>query len=115
MHGLLIGTDGTARVIDLTEKGNRLATLQHYCASGGNVDVVQLTSQLDMWVDDEGIYTSDINHAATRIAQRFGHLHQPYYGPAMLTGFTSDGDTTGLSIAQAHHLIDLANTPSSHH
>ncbi|MBB3040106.1 DUF3846 domain-containing protein [Hoyosella altamirensis] len=112
MHALLITTDGTAEVINLTEKGSKLATLQHYCASGGNVDVVRLTSQLDMWVDDEGMYTSDINTTATRVAQRFGRCHQPYFGPVMLTGFTDNGDTTGLSIDQVRHLLDLASTPS---
>ncbi|MFG3133711.1 DUF3846 domain-containing protein [Streptomyces tendae] len=49
-------------------------------------DVVALTRQWDMWIDDEGLYNHPVNPAATALARRFGLTHQRYHGPVLLTG-----------------------------
>ncbi|WP_260608971.1 DUF3846 domain-containing protein [Streptomyces sp. WAC 01325] len=60
-------------------------------------DVVALTRQWDMWIDDEGLYNHPVNPAATALARRFGFTHQAYYGPALLTGGPdSEGNTLPL-------------------
>lgn len=64
------------------------------------VDVVRLTSKIDMWIDDEGLYTRPFNPFATQFARRFGYVWQPYHGPALLTCFTADGDTVNMSSDQ---------------
>jgi hypothetical protein len=69
------------------------------------VDVVRLTSVLDMWVDDEGMYNHPINIVATALARRYGYTWQPYHGPALIAGLTSDGDTIGLTPDQAHGVL----------
>ncbi|MFF5011474.1 DUF3846 domain-containing protein [Streptomyces phaeochromogenes] len=60
-------------------------------------DVVPLTRQWDMWIDDEGLYNHPVNPAATALAQRFGLTHQRYYGPVLLTGGPdAEGNTLPL-------------------
>ncbi|MEJ8639957.1 DUF3846 domain-containing protein [Streptomyces sp. MS2.AVA.5] len=62
------------------------------------VDVVGLTSQLDMWMDDEGLYNHPVNKLATVLAARFGFTYQNYHGPVLLTGGAdAEGDTVPLS------------------
>lgn len=62
------------------------------------VDVVGLTSQLDMWLDDEGLYNHPVNKLATALAIRFGFTRQDYHGPVLLTGGAdAEGETVPLS------------------
>lgn len=58
-------------------------------------DVVALTDRIDMWIDDEGLYTQPVNPLATLLARRFGFTWQPYHGPVLLTG---GADTIGDTI-----------------
>jgi hypothetical protein len=69
------------------------------------VDVVRLTSQVDMWVDDEGLFTQPVNPVATTLARHYGYTWQPYHGPAILAGFDEDGNTTNLSRDQVVALL----------
>ncbi|MEU9291298.1 DUF3846 domain-containing protein [Streptomyces sp. NPDC048275] len=60
-------------------------------------DVVSLTRQWDMWIDDEGMYNHPVNPAATALARRFGFTHQHYHGPVLLTGGPdAEGNTLPL-------------------
>lgn len=62
------------------------------------VDVVRLADDLDMWLDDDGMYTSPVNLAATFVARLYGFNHQNYHGNALfLGGANRNGDTVGLS------------------
>lgn len=73
------------------------------------VDVVALTARLDMWLDDDGMYTNTSNPAATLIARGFGHVHQLYYGTVVFTGGPDDqGDTLGITPELGAHLRELA-------
>lgn len=69
------------------------------------VDVVRLTSVLDMWIDDEGLYGQPVNPIATALARHFGYTWQPYHGTALLCTATASGDSTGLNAGQARALI----------
>lgn len=61
-------------------------------------DVVALTTRLDMWIDDEGIYRHPVNELATALARRHGFNFQPYHGPVLLTGGADeDGETLPLN------------------
>ncbi|NUK55484.1 DUF3846 domain-containing protein [Streptomyces lunaelactis] len=62
------------------------------------VDVVALTDQVDMWLDDEGLYNHPVNKLATLLAVRFGFTWQEYHGPVLLTGGAdAEGETVPLS------------------
>lgn len=98
---ILIRTDGTVDNVELSSEGGALNTMYESigCRS---VDVVRLTGQIDMWVDDEGMYTQSLNPLATLLARRYGRVHQGYFGPALIAGFTADGETVNLTDDQAN-------------
>jgi hypothetical protein len=95
---LVVHPDGHLEDVDLS--GDSLAAM---CKAIGCalLDVVALTSRLDMWIDDEGMYTQQINPVATALARRHGFVWQPYFGPVVVLA-TSDaeGDTHNLTIDQ---------------
>jgi hypothetical protein len=100
---ITIHPDGTVTDISLHTGSDLLQTL--YSEIGCRaVDLVALTSTLDMWVDDEGIYQQPVNPIATALARRHGFTWQPYHGPAVLC--SHDGpDTIGLTHAQLRALL----------
>jgi hypothetical protein len=100
---LAIHPDGTLADIALPAGGALLPAL--YNAIGCRaVDLVALTSTLDMWVDDEGIYQHPVNPIATALAHRHGFTWQPYHGPAVLCSHNGP-DTTGLTHSQLRALL----------
>ncbi|MET9019245.1 DUF3846 domain-containing protein [Actinopolymorpha sp. NPDC004070] len=102
-NALVLAVDGTVTAITLPDR-DRLKAM--YAALGCDlVDVVSLTDKIDMWLDDEGIYNHPANPYATQLARRYGHTHQPYFGPVLLCGVTSDGDSINLSPAQTQAAI----------
>lgn len=69
-------------------------------------DLVALTTRLDMWIDEEGLYRHPVNELATALAARHGFNHQPYHGPALLTGGADeDGETLPLNIDMIRALL----------
>lgn len=73
------------------------------------VDRVALAGDLDMWLDDEGDYTQEVNSTATDIAWRMGVNHQSFRGPAVYTGGVDpEGNTLPLNPEQVSAIRDLA-------
>lgn len=73
-------------------------------------DVVALTTRLDMWIDDEGIYSSPVNEVATALAIQHGLGWQPYYGPVLITGgVDGEGETVPLTPDMVRVLIASAS------
>lgn len=85
-HVVTIDLEGavTEQVWDAPDTEARGALLRK--AVGGCFDVVALSKNLDMWVNDEGLYLYPVNVVATGVARRFGLTHQPFFGPAVFTG-----------------------------
>lgn len=88
---LVVTVDGTV-TLEAFPEGDSLAFLQ--AKVEGYVDVVSLSEHVDMWVNDEGLMTHDVNPVATMIAAGFGMDHQPYHGPVVFTGGADDEGTT---------------------
>ena len=69
-------------------------------------DLVALTTRLDMWIDEEGLYRHPVNELATLLAARHGFNFQPYHGPVLLTGGADeDGETLPLNIDMIRALL----------
>ncbi|MGW1966386.1 DUF3846 domain-containing protein [Streptomyces sp. NPDC001935] len=69
-------------------------------------DVVALTTQWDMWIDDDGLHSHPVNVAATALARRFGFVFQLYHGPVLLTGSPdAEGNTLPLLKEQVLGLL----------
>ncbi|TDU67823.1 DUF3846 domain-containing protein [Streptomyces sp. KS 21] len=95
---LLITPDAEVIPVDLpADSGDRL-TAMYSLMRCDQVDVVALTDQLDMWLDDNGLYTQPVNPIATLLARRFGRTYQDYHGPVLLTGGADEeGETLPLN------------------
>lgn len=104
---LILRPDRTATVITWPTTGT-LATL-HLAIHCQTVDVVSLSPDLSMWVDDEGMINgAEVNALATLLARLAGFTHQPYFGTAVITGGAdTEGDTTGLTDDQAAALLQI--------
>jgi Domain of unknown function (DUF3846) len=95
---LLITPEADIVPISLPADSEARLTVMRSVLRCDKVDVVALTSRLDMWIDDEGLYNHPVNKLATILAARFGFTHQSYYGPVLLTGGANeDGDTVPLN------------------
>lgn len=97
--GLLIDTDGTVTAVDVpaTKIASHLG-----CRT---IDVVALTDRLDLWLDDEGLFTQEFNPVATALARRYGFVWQPYHGRALLCTTTNEGDSCNLTTEQLHAVL----------
>lgn len=92
-----ISPDGQVQQEVWHRQGDGALLLQLQAAVDGLVDVVALGEQLDMWINDEGLYTGEVNPVATLVAAAHGRDTQPYYGPAVFTG-GADADGTTMSL-----------------
>jgi len=103
---LLVTTDAAIVPLEYPANSDEHLTVLRAVMLCDRVDVVALTDQLDMWIDDEGLYRQPINPAATVLAQLFGFTHQPYHGPVVLTGGADgNGDTIALTPEKLKALI----------
>lgn len=106
MDAIRLDVDGTITELTFTP-GDTLTTLQE--GVGGLVTCLDLSPEIDMWLDDEGVYTKEPNPYATAVARvYFGQRTQVFYGPAVFTGGVNDeGDTLPLSQGQRHTITRL--------
>lgn len=103
---LVLHTDGTFELIDWPTQDGATLPLLYSKIGTDRVDVVSITSRLDMWLDDEGAGTKPLAEYATRLYGRYQPIHQPYFGTVVLTGGANrHGDTLGLTLDQALELI----------
>lgn len=101
---VVIHPDGEMVDVNLNPGSDRLAIMyeQLDCRA---VDVVALTDRLDMWIDDDGFYTQEVNPIATRLARRYGFTWQAYHGPVMLCGVDEEGESHDLTRDQLVALL----------
>ncbi|MCT2591136.1 DUF3846 domain-containing protein [Streptomyces sp. N2-109] len=113
---LLLASDGGLQVIDLPASSDDHLIVMRAVLRCQRVDLVALTSHLDMWVDDEFLYNypDEINPFATLLARRYGFTHQPYHGPVLLTGGADqDGETLPLTLDRARALLAALHDTAS--
>jgi hypothetical protein len=92
--------------ITLPVDGDDRLTVMRAVIRCDRVDAVALTSRLDMWLDDEGLYNHPVNKLATYLAVRHGFIWQKYHGPVLLTGGADhEGDTLPLTVDQVRALL----------
>ncbi|MFH8797550.1 DUF3846 domain-containing protein [Streptomyces sp. NPDC017941] len=108
---VLVRPDGSFRLIDWPTDPAKTSTVIRAVVDCRFFDVVQVTRDLSMWLDDEGILTAPINFAATWLYALHQPPHQHYHGRALFTGGAdAQGDTLGLTADQAAHLIEQLTT-----
>ena len=107
LHVVVVEPDGTATRQEWPHD-QTLACLQQ--AVGGLFDVVRLSPDLDLWLNDEGLITGlPYNPVASLIAGSYGFTHQGYVGTVVFTGGAGTaGETLSLSPETATQLCSLA-------
>jgi hypothetical protein len=112
--GLRITVDGSMQKMEMPK--NAILAGLHAAIGCDAVDAVRLADQLDMWIDDEGLYNSTANPLATKLAHHFQRdipfrYRQPYFGTAVFLGiYQNTGETlsmlgaTGLTAAELTQL-----------
>ncbi|MFZ2175684.1 MAG: DUF3846 domain-containing protein [Rhodococcus sp. (in: high G+C Gram-positive bacteria)] len=106
-QALRVGTNGAVEEIDLgTEATSRIREVID-CQM---LEVVRLTPDLDMWVDEEGLYAAqpEVNRTATAIAWAHGFVWQRYLGVAVFTSHDQHGAVTALTDLQMSALMAAA-------
>jgi len=101
---LVIHPDGEIVEVNLNEGADHLALKREHLDCH-LVDCVALTRRLDMWIDDEGIYTQPVNPVATALAVHHGFDFQPYHGPVLLCGVGPGGESVDLNTDQIRGLL----------
>lgn len=102
---LVVHPDGEIVDVNLkSDADNHLALMRKHIGCR-MVDVVALTSRIDMWLDDEGLHTQPANPVATALARHYGFTHQAYHGPVLLCGVTEDGESVDLDVDQLRALL----------
>lgn len=103
---LLLTVDGQLVEINIPAESGKQLTVMYAVLRCRAVDVVAVTDQVDMWIDDEGLYNHPVNPWATALARRYGWTWQPYHGPVLLTGGADeDGNTVPLSLDKIRGLL----------
>lgn len=107
---LVLYPDGD--LIEITLPANDSRKIKCMAIGCRLLDVVALTSRLDMWIDDEGLYTQKVNAPATLLARHHGFVWQPYYGPVVLCSVDDEGNSINLTrdqmVGVLTHLADIA-------
>jgi hypothetical protein len=101
---LVLHPDGEIVEINFKQGGDHLALMREHIGCS-LVDCVALTSRLDMWIDDEGLYTQRPNPLATALAAHHGFTWQRYHGPVILCSADRAGGTIDLTRDQLRGLL----------
>jgi hypothetical protein len=107
LTGVRIDLDATIAAVKIDDTTSNLRTAgmrEHIgCAL---YDCISLPENIDVWVDDEGMYRSEVNHELTGIVR----MHQPdwdaVFGRGLILGVDpATGDTLSLSLDQMASVV----------
>lgn len=89
--------------VELRRENGYLLNSMYNLLGCRSVDVIRLTDNIDLWVDDEGMLVSDpqVNTVLMNITYAFGHGYQPLYGAGLFLSVDSkSGETVSLTAEQ---------------
>jgi hypothetical protein len=102
MAKLAIQVTPTGEITELDLDSDALSVLQ--AAVDGLIEAVDLTNDLTLWVNEEGLLRNDLK--LNLIAEAF--YSSPIMGTVVFTGGTDDeGETLGLGLAESRYVQQL--------
>lgn len=106
LTGLRIDVDGMLSTvsIDGTTTHTRLMGMYQHIGCT-TVDVIGLGG-IDVWVDDEGLYTQDPNPTLTGMLRLTRPFQTHLSGPGLFLRVNAEGDTLGLTPEQTATVIE---------
>lgn len=102
---LVLHLDGDIKEINLPADAGQSRAAMCKAIGCRLLDVVALTSRLDMWIDDEGLYDFPVNPVATALARHYGFVWQGYHGPVVLCSVDTNGNSIDLNIDQVRAVL----------
>ncbi|MET9957236.1 DUF3846 domain-containing protein [Streptomyces sp. NPDC006339] len=99
-YALLVRPDGFFQLLDWPSDPTKSLDTLRTAIECDVVDVADITADLSMWIDDEGMLIDNPNEnvPAFRLFACYRTPCQRYFGNAVFTGGTdADGDTVGLT------------------
>jgi hypothetical protein len=101
VHGLRITLDGTLEDVEMPRESGRLANALNAAIGSDLFDLVGLEDDIDLFVDDEGMYRSEPNPALSLVARRLGNQQSVLFGAGVfLRGHISTGENHSLTDTQ---------------
>jgi hypothetical protein len=93
---------------EASEELHRLMQLE----VGGFIELIALTRDLHVWVNDEGLFKCMRNPWLEAYTRPYGWGHTRLFGPAVFTGgATGEGDTASLTEEQVTQLLTWPGWP----
>lgn len=83
IHGLRIALDGRLEDVVLPSEPGALGTALNLALECRMFDVVRFDDDLDLFVDDEGLYASKPNPVLSLVTQRLGYEQPILFGPGV--------------------------------
>ncbi|WP_431031198.1 DUF3846 domain-containing protein [Plantibacter sp. RU18] len=112
LTGIKITLDGLMEAVEI-EDGNHVSGIQN-AIDARFYDVVSIRDGLDLFVDDEGVYTSRLNPVLTGIAQSFGYAGVLFGEGVFFAVNPAEGSTHSLNTVQiatlASRWVDAASS-----
>jgi hypothetical protein len=105
-HALVVSSELTAELINIAEQ--ELSKLQ--IAVGGLIEAVDLTPEITMWVNEEGLLLDNLepNLLATAFMAEIMNTQTPIMGDVVFTGgIDEEGDTKSLTQANVAELVEM--------
>jgi len=107
IHGLRIGLDGRLEDLVVPREPGALGAALNVALDSRMFDVVRFDDDLDLFVDDEGLYTSQPNPVLSLVAQRLGYEQPILFGPGVFLRCDPDtGDSLTLTAEHRQLVTD---------
>ena len=111
LHGLRIGLDGRLEDLVLPTEPAPLADALNTALDSRTFTLVGFEDALDLFVDDEGMLTSEPNPILSMVTQRLGYPQPVLFGPGVfLRGDPDTGASLSLSDEQRQRVADAHRT-----
>ncbi|RFA06415.1 hypothetical protein B7R54_18710 [Subtercola boreus] len=112
--GIRIDNDGVLSTVSIDDTNTHTHLLGMYRHIGcTTVDVVGLEGGIDVWVDDEGLYTQDPNPTLTAMIRITRPCQTHLSGPGLFLTTDGEGDTRGLTEEQTVTVIGWWQTANA--
>lgn len=107
-RGIRVNVDGTTTLVSI-DTDTTTAHMQELrdAIDCRYLDAIRLPRNIDCWIDDEGLYTAEINPTLTRMIQADVPGHSAVAGAGVFLAVDQEtGETISLDPVQTAHILE---------